>query len=157
VFYKAIKQYLLFENKDDKMRRRRKGFTIIELVAVAMIISLLAVFVVPRAFKGLGKAKHDIARGKIGIVESALARFQYDCGRFPTDSEGLESLLTAPANLEDKWSGPYCRRSDLEDPWGQSFIYIATGVVNPGGFDLISLGADAAEGGEGENADIYND
>jgi general secretion pathway protein G len=138
-------------------RRQRKAFTIIELVAVAMIISLLAVFVVPRAFKGLGKAKHDIARGKMGIVENALARFQYDCGRFPSDSEGLEALLAPPADLEDKWSGPYTRRSDLEDPWGRQYVYVANGVINPGGFDLASFGADGAEGGEGENADIFND
>lgn len=138
-------------------QRRRNAFTIIELVAVAMIISLLAVFVVPRAFKGLGKAKHDIARGKMGILEGALARFQYDCGRFPTDAEGLEALLVAPPDLEDKWAGAYCRRSDMEDPWGRQYIYVANGVINPGGFDLISFGADGIEGGEGENADIYND
>ena len=138
-------------------QRRQNAFTIIELVAVAMIISLLAVFVVPRAFKGLGKAKHDIARGKMGIVESSLARFQYDCGRFPSDAEGLETLLVAPPDLQDTWGGPYCRRSDLSDPWGRQFVYIASGVINPGGFDLISFGADGAEGGDGENADIYND
>ena len=139
------------------MRRQRKNaFTIIELVAVAMIISLLAVFVVPRAFKGLGKAKHDIARGKVGIVEGAMARFQYDCGRFPTDAEGLAALLAAPPDLEEKWGGPYCRESDMEDPWGRPFIYVADGVINPGGFDLISYGADGTEGGDGENADIYN-
>ena len=138
-------------------RQRRKAFTIIELVAVAMIIALLAVFVVPRAFKGLGTAKHDIAKGKMGILENALARFQYDCGRFPTDTEGLEALLSAPPDLQERWAGPYCRRSDLEDPWGRPYLYVADGVINPGGFDLISLGADGAEGGEGENADIYND
>ena len=138
-------------------RRKQNAFTIIELVAVAMIISLLAVFVVPRAFQGLGRAKHDIARGKMGIVEGALARFQYDCGRFPTDAEGLDALLEPPPGLEDRWAGPYCRRSDLEDPWGRRFIYIAEGMMNPGGFDLISYGANGVEGGEGENADIYND
>ncbi len=138
-------------------RRERKAFTIIELVAVAMIISLLAVFVVPRAFQGLGKAKHDIARGKMGIVEQALARFHYDCGRFPSDSEGLDALLAPPPDLDERWAGPYCRRSDLEDPWGRRFIYVANGVINPGGFDLISFGADGVEGGDGENADIYND
>ncbi len=138
-------------------RQSRKGFTIIELVAVAMIIALLAVFVVPRAFKGLGKAKHDIARGKMGILEGALSRFQYDCGRFPTDAEGLEALLTAPPDLEEKWGGPYCKRSDLLDPWNRPFEYIAEGVVNVGSFDLICLGADGVEGGEGDNADILND
>lgn len=139
------------------MRRQRKAFTIIELVAVAMIIALLAVFVVPRAFKGLGKAKHDIARGKMGIVEGALAKFQYDCARFPTDSEGLEALLVSPPDLEEKWQGPYCKRSDLNDPWDRPFVYLAEGTVNAGSFDLVSLGADGAEGGEGENADIFND
>lgn len=138
-------------------RRKQKAFTIIELVAVAMIISLLAVFVVPHAFHGLGKAKHDIARGKMGIIEGALARFQYDCGRFPADSEGLEALVVAPPDLQQVWAGPYLKRSDLTDPWGQYYLYSANGVINPGGFDLASFGADAAEGGEGENADIYND
>ena len=62
-------------------KRQRKGFTLLEVLAVAAIIALLAVFVVPRAFKGLGKAKADIARGKLGILESGISRFQYDCGR----------------------------------------------------------------------------
>ncbi|MHC5082453.1 MAG: type II secretion system major pseudopilin GspG [Planctomycetota bacterium] len=138
-------------------RRQRKAFTIIELVAVAMIIALLAVFVVPRAFKGLGKAKHDIAKGKMGIVDGAIARFQYDCGRPPTDEEGLEALLVAPSDLEDKWAGAYCKRSDLEDPWGNPFEYMADGMVNIGSYDLMCRGADGAEGGEGENADIVNE
>lgn len=140
-----------------KTRRQQRGFTIIELVAVAMIIALLAVFVVPRAFKGLGKAKADIARGKIGIIESGIARFQYDCGRLPTDEEGLDALLAAPADLEEKWGGRYCKPSDLEDPWGNPFEYIAEGVINMGSYDLICFGADGVEGGEGENEDIYND
>ena len=66
-------------------------------------------------------------------------------------------LLAPPADLDERWAGPYCRRSDLEDPWGRQFIYVANGVFNPGGFDLISFGADGGEGGDGENADIYND
>lgn len=140
-----------------KTKRQRKGFTIIELVAVAMIIALLAVFVVPRAFKGLGQAKADIARGKMGIIENSIVRFQYDCGRLPTDEEGLQALLEAPSEMEEKWSGPYCKRSDLEDPWGNPYEYMADGVINIGSFDLICWGADGVEGGEGENADIYND
>ncbi len=140
-----------------KTRRQRQGFTIIELVAVAMIIAMLAVFVVPRAFKGLGKAKTNIARGKMGILESGISRFQYDCGRLPTDDEGLGVLLTVPVDMEEKWGGPYCKRSDLDDPWGNPFEYIAEGVINMGSYDLICFGADGLEGGEGDNADIYND
>ncbi len=139
------------------MNRKRKAFTIIELLAVAMIIALLAVFVVPRAFRGLGKAKQDIARGKMAIVEQAIAQFQYDCGRLPTGSEGLEALLTAPRDVEDKWAGPYLKQSEILDPWGRPYLYIEPGTINVGSYDLVSLGADGVEGGEGENADIVND
>lgn len=141
----------------NRARQRQAGFTIVELLAVAMIIALLAVFVVPRAFKGLGKAKHDIARGKMAIVEQGLSRFQYDCGRLPTDGEGLEALVTPPPDLEEKWGGPYLKRSDLLDPWDHGFEYIEQGLVNVGSYDLISFGADGIEGGEGENEDIIND
>lgn len=139
------------------MKRKRDGFTIIELLAVAMIIALLAVFVVPRAFRGLGKAKHDIAKGKMAIIEQALAQFQYDCGRLPTASEGLEALVIAPQDVEEKWNGPYLKRSEMLDPWERLYEYIEQGMINVGSYDLISLGADGVEGGEGENADIYND
>ncbi len=139
------------------MRRQRKGFTIIELLAVAMIIALLAVFVVPRAFRGLGKAKQDIAKGKMAIIEQALGRFQYDCGRLPTDSEGLEALISPPQDVEDQWQGPYLKRSELLDPWDNPYEYIEQGTINVGSYDLISFGADGIEGGDSENADILND
>lgn len=139
------------------MKRKRKGFTIIELLAVAMIIALLAVFVVPRAFRGLGKAKQDIARGKMAIIEQDIAQFQYDCGRLPTGSEGLEALLQAPRDVEDKWSGPYLKQSEILDPWGRPYLYTEPGTINVGSYDLISLGADGLEGGEGDNADLIND
>lgn len=139
------------------MKRQRRGFTIIELVAVAMIIALLAVFVVPRAFKGLGKAKRDITKGKIAIIEGALAQFQYACGRLPDDTEGLDALLTPPADLQEKWQGPYLKKSDLLDPWDRPFLYMQAGTMNTGSFDVFSFGADGQAGGDADNADIYND
>lgn len=139
------------------MRQRRDGFTIVELLAVAMILALLAVFVVPRAFKSLGKAKHDIARGKMGIIENALGQFYYDCGRYPTGQEGLEALLAAPADVQQKWQGEYLKRSEILDPWENPYVYVQPGMVNTTSFDLMSLGADGTEGGEGENADIINE
>jgi general secretion pathway protein G len=139
------------------MKREKRGFTIIELIAVAMIIALLAVFVVPRAFKGLGKAKHDIAKGKIAILEGALARFEYSCGRLPTDTECFEVLITAPADVQERWEGPYIKRSDLRDPWDRPYMYMQQGTVNVGGYDIFSYGADGQPGGDGDNADIYND
>ncbi len=138
-------------------KQNKKAFTIVELLVVILIISMLAAFVAPKMFKGLGKAKRDIAKAKMANIESALGAFNLDCGRFPDDSEGLESLLIAPPEFEEKWNGPYLKRSQLLDPWENPYIYIAEGEINLGSFDIISLGADGMEGGEGGNEDIYND
>ncbi|HNS20830.1 MAG TPA: type II secretion system major pseudopilin GspG [Sedimentisphaerales bacterium] len=140
------------------MRRRRRGFTLVELLVVVGIIAMLATMLVPRVFKGMGKAKTDIARAKMAVIEDSLARFQYDCGRLPDEAEGgLECLLAPPAGLEDKWNGPYLKKSQLLDPWGNEYQYLAEGQTNVGSYDIISYGADGAEGGEGDNADIVNE
>lgn len=138
------------------MRRKRKGFTIIELIVVAVIIAMLAAFMVPKISKRFGKAKHHIAKAKMGLIESALVTFQVDCGRFPYDDEGLEALLMPPSDLEEKWDGKYLKDSEIFDPWDNPYIYIEEGEINIGSYDLISLGADGEEGGEGENEDIFN-
>lgn len=140
-----------------RKKHKTEAFTLVELLVVILIIGMLAGFVAPRMFKGLGKAKADIARAKMAIIEGALAQFYVDCGRYPDDSEGLDVLLIAPADVQDKWNGPYLKRSEMLDPWQNPYIYVAEGEVNFGSFDLISLGADGMEGGEGDNADIVND
>ena len=142
------------------MKKKRKGFTIIELIVVAIILGMIAAFMVPRIGKKFGRAKREIARAKMGIIEGALVGFQVDCGRFPSESEGgLEALLEAPGDVEEKWDGPYLKASEIIDPWDNPYIYIEEGMINPGSYDLISFGADGVEGGEEgtENADIYND
>ena len=136
---------------------KRKAFTLIELLVVIVIISLLAGFVAPRMFSSVSKARRDLAKPKMAIIESALERFSIHCGGYPDDSEGLEVLLMAPAGLEEKWNGPYIKQSQLLDPWDNPYIYVAEGEINPGSYDLISFGADGLEGGEGDNEDIYND
>jgi general secretion pathway protein G len=138
-------------------KQKRKAFTLIELLVVIIILGLLAGVAAPRFIKSISKAKKDLAKPKMAIIDSAIQRFALDCGQYPDDSMGLDALLTPPAGLEEKWNGPYLKASQLLDPWDNPYIYIAEGEVNPGSFDLVSLGADGTEGGEGDNADIFND
>ena len=139
------------------MKRKRKGFTLIELIAVALIIALLAGFVAPKIFKNLGKAKGNIAIGQIAQIAGALEGFAIDCDRYPTQTEGLGALVAPPPELEEKWTNQYIKEKQLKDPWDNPYIYIEIGTINPGSYDIICLGADGAEGGEDDNADIYND
>lgn len=140
-------------------KRKRKGFTLVELLVVIVLISMLAAFVAPKLFQYVGKSKRDLAKPKLAFVENAIERFAIDCGRYPDDSEGLEALLVPPADIEEegKWRGPYLKASQLLDPWKNPVIYVAEGEINPGSYDLISLGADGQEGGEDDNEDVFND
>jgi len=139
------------------MKMRRNGFTIVEVMVVVVILGMLAAFIVPGMFKNVGKAQTKIARSKMALIDGALGRFSIDCLRLPTDEEGLEALLIAPPGLEDKWGPKYLKDSQILDPWERPYIYVQEGTINVGSYDLICLGADGEEGGEGENADIYND
>jgi len=141
----------------ERKNQKRKAFTLVELLVVIIIISLLAGFVAPKMLSRVGKAKKDLARPKMAIIESAIERFGLDCGQYPDDSMGLEALLTPPSGLEERWNGPYLKASQLNDPWDNPYIYVAEGEMNPGSFDLVSLGADGTEGGEGDAEDIFND
>ncbi len=143
-----------------RIRRERKGFTLIELMVVILIIAMLATFVAPNVMSKLKRAKTDLAKPKMAVIENALKSFEFDCGRLPDESEGgLDALVAAeaPPGLEEKWHGPYLKQSQLLDPWGNPYVYIQEGQYNPGSFDLVSYGADGQEGGEGENADLVND
>jgi general secretion pathway protein G len=130
---------------------------LVELLVVIVIISLLATIFAYPSLKQLGKAKRDIAKAKMTNIEGAINRFYLDCSRYPDESQGLSELLTMPQDVEEKWNGPYLKASELLDPWDRQYIYIEEGEINPGGYDLISMGADGQEGGDGDDADIYND
>jgi len=141
-----------------RKNRKRRAFTIVEMLVVVLIISMLAAFVAPKLFKGIGKTKAQLSRAKMATIENAIGRYYLDCDRYPDDAEGLGALIAPPGDVEeDKWNGPYLKQSDLLDLWNNEYIYIAEGEINPGSFDLISLGQDGTDGGEGDNADIYNE
>jgi general secretion pathway protein G len=128
------------------------GFTLIELLVVLVILGLLAAFVAPQVLKYLSKAKTDVAKAQVVNIASILDLYKLEVGRYPDQQEGLEALVQQPAN-EPRWNGPYVKKADaLMDPWGQMYQYRVPG--EHGDYDLFTLGADQAVGGEGENQDV---
>ncbi len=133
--------------------RKSHGFTLLELLVVIVIIGLLAGYVAPRYFSQVGKSEIQVARAQVDALEKALDQYRLDLRRYPTADEGLQALITKPAN-EPNWNGPYLRKAVPNDPWGRPYIYRVPG--QKGEFDLLSYGRDGKPGGSGEDADIGN-
>jgi general secretion pathway protein G len=130
--------------------RRQSGFTILEIVIVFILIAGIMAFVGPKIFEQLGRAKSQEARIKMQHVAGQIELYRLEVGRYP---ENLQALVKQPGGV-DKWNGPYVKDADLKDSWGNDYRYAVPGQGK--GFDLISLGADGKEGGDGENKDIAN-
>lgn len=136
-------------------RATREAFTLVEFIVVATIIGILAALIVPRFFGEIGQAKTAVATQKIGVLEVKVIQFQKDCGRLPTNQEGIRALIEEPPGLEGKWKGPYVKRKDIVDPWDVEFRYASPGRYNQD-FDIFTFGADGKEGGEDDNTDVGN-
>ncbi len=130
---------------------KSKGFTLLELLVVIVIIGLLAGYVAPRYFSQVGKSEVQVARAQIDSLEKALDQYRLDNRRYPNAEHGLQALVTKPAD-EAAWAGPYLKKAVPNDPWGRPYIYRVPG--QQGEFDLFSLGKDGKPGGTGEDADI---
>jgi len=139
--------------KKDELKKDSRGFTLIELMVVVVILGLLAAFVAPRFFGKLSTAKIKAAKVQIEMFGTALDGFRLDMGRYPTTEEGLKALREKPSGA-DKWEGPYLPKEIPLDPWGNAYVYRSPS--EHGDYDIISYGLDKAEGGEGENQDVVS-
>lgn len=159
---------LFFDNTNNQTQRslvdpsksaespKEQGFTLLELLIVLAIIALITTLAAPRIIGYLGKAKTGTARAQIESLSTSLELYFLDNGSYPTDQDGLEALV-ANVSGSDRWNGPYLKkRSGLLDPWERPYLYQSSDQLPDqiNAFDILSLGRDGAEGGEGEDADI---
>jgi len=131
-----------------------RGFTLLELMVVLLILALLASIAAPQVIKHLRKAKSQTAKIQVQALAAAVDSFHLDNGRYPTNAEGLKVLVSRPQNAPT-WDGPYIQRRDsLIDPWGTPYFYKTPGRA--GEFEIYTLGSDHREGGEGDAQDVGN-
>ncbi len=134
-------------------RSSHRGFTLLELLVVMVIIGLLAAYVGPKYFSQVGKSEVKTARAQIVAFEKALEQYRLEVGTYPTTEQGLAALVARPAQAAH-WDGPYLAKAVPLDPWGHAYVYKSPG--DHGDVDLMSLGRDGQPGGEGLDADIVN-
>ena len=136
----------------------QRGFTLIELMVVIVILGVLAGLIVPRIMGRPEEAKQTKARIQMESIETALKLYKLDNGVYPSTEQGLEALVESPTvgDLPRAWrSGGYLEKGKVpKDPWGNPYIYLSPGIHAD--FDLVSYGSDGQPDGEGKNSDIRN-
>lgn len=138
--------------REAEQRRPEAGFSLMELLVALVILALVMGLVAPRVIGYLSRAKSQTAEAQVKNIQAALDLFQIDVGRYPTESEGLEALIAAPAGTAG-WAGPYLDDEAVPaDPWDRPYLYASTedGLR----VRVYSFGRDGTEGGSGEDADI---
>jgi general secretion pathway protein G len=150
---KEMKQSVIRKSFSQK-EKKVSGFTLIELLIVMIIIGLLAAFVVPKLIGKVDDSKIIAAKAQIELISTALDMYKLDTGKYPSQGSGLGALNTKTEDV-DNWGGPYLKKEKVpKDPWGVEYVYKYPG--EHGDFDIVSYGADKAEGGDDDNKDIVS-
>lgn len=136
------------------LKRQQSGFTLLELMVVAAILSLLVALVAPNLLGRSDDAKVAVAKTQLRNIASALDLYRLDNGHYPSTAQGLQALVTRPSGYPEarNWKQGGYLPSLPQDPWQSEYLYISPG--SQGEYDLLSLGSDGREGGEGDAADI---
>lgn len=142
------------EQKMKRVRAAQRGFTLIEVMVVIVILGVLAAIIVPNVMGKVDSSKIKSTKISMVTIAHELDAFKLDNGRYPTTQEGLDALIHKPANAKNYPDGGYLGNSAMKDSWGNDFQYMAPGSEGRP-FDLYSFGADGKEGGEGNDADLY--
>jgi general secretion pathway protein G len=136
------------------MHRRQRGFTLIEIMVVVVILAILGTLVAPQILGRIDEARITKARTDMKLLQGALDMYRMDNFRYPTTEQGLDALVHKPndPNLKNYKPEGYVQQL-MKDPWGHDYVYVSPGT---GGapFDLMSFGADGAPGGTGNDADL---
>ncbi|MGE5549279.1 MAG: type II secretion system major pseudopilin GspG [Bacteroidota bacterium] len=137
---------------------RQRGFTLIEIIVVMVILAILAAVIMPRFTGRTEQARRSRAIADIENISVSLDMYEADNGIYPTTEQGLAALREAPATdpVPANWRGPYLKKPLGNDPWGHPYVYQSPGDHNTDSYDLASYGLDGVEGGNGENADVNN-
>lgn len=134
-------------------RNRSQGFSLIEIIVVITIIGVIVGWAASNIFGKADQAQAKIGKSKIVALSGPLDIYKLDTGKYPTTAEGLKALLTAPSGVAN-WNGPYIKdANDLKDPWRNDLVYRSPGSENRP-YEIVSLGADGQEGGDGANRDL---
>ncbi|KPQ01622.1 type II secretion system major pseudopilin GspG [Marinobacter sp. HL-58] len=142
------------KSKTMKNRNSNKGFTLIEIMVVMVILGLLVAIVAPNIMGRSDQARVTVAETQLSNIANALDLYRLDNSQYPSTQQGLEALVEEPSGSPEpkNWNPEGYLNSVPEDPWGNEYQYISPGSEGP--YDLFSYGADGREGGDGDDADI---